>query len=347
MAATMCACVLHLALLAALLVPVEQLWPARALPIFRRGWRTDAAHFFLDPLIVKPVALALIALMDRAAAALPRPTQPVILQALEVFLLMELAEYALHRAQHAVPLLWRFHRVHHSTTEMGFLAAHRQHPVESVMMIVVAAVPGVLVGFSFRGVAGVLLLQKLYTAFLHANCAAGFGRMGRFIASPQFHHWHHAQDAEAIDTNFAATLAFLDVIFGTFHLPEGRWPVSLGADSRVPDTWIAQLWHPLSTLTARRGDDVQYPETSAACFPWGPARLAWGMVTSVMGGRAGRMRFLRSHRRRRTFRATEWGCAGRGDRQRVGCGRWCSRGCCCPSWTGRRAPPVPRPRPRC
>lgn len=64
------------------------------------------------------------------------------------------------------------------------------------------------------------------------------------MASPEFHHWHHSAEAEALDKNFAVHLPWIDRLLGTAHLP-GRWPERYGiAGDPVPEGWAAQLAWP-------------------------------------------------------------------------------------------------------
>ena len=69
-----------------------------------------------------------------------------------------------------------------------------------------------------------------------------------FVATPAFHHWHHAAEPEAIDCNFAVHLPFIDRVFGTAYEPD-RWPARYGiAGDPVPEGFRAQLVYPFRTL---------------------------------------------------------------------------------------------------
>ena len=65
-------------------------------------------------------------------------------------------------------------------------------------------------------------------SLLHANVRGDFDRFGHFMATPRFHHWHHALEAEGVDKNFAIHFPLFDRLFGTFHMPPGRWPENYG-----------------------------------------------------------------------------------------------------------------------
>jgi len=145
-------------------------------------------------------------------------------------LLTDVLGYALHRASHASPLLWRFHRVHHAPSRLWWLEAWRQHPVDAALHLLVATAPAVLLQVPLVAHAPVLLLRRVYTSLLHADLPWPRSPLDRVLATPCFHHRHHHPHAPA--ANFAGTLAVLDVLFGTWSdvdRPHDRRPVLRGA----------------------------------------------------------------------------------------------------------------------
>jgi sterol desaturase/sphingolipid hydroxylase (fatty acid hydroxylase superfamily) len=81
--------------------------------------------------------------------------------------------------------------------------------------------------------------------FIHANLRFKFGPLRYVFATPQFHHWHHGAEEEAIDKNYAIHFPVLDIIFGTFHLPGERWPVRYGVKhDDVPESYLKQWIYP-------------------------------------------------------------------------------------------------------
>jgi sterol desaturase/sphingolipid hydroxylase (fatty acid hydroxylase superfamily) len=58
------------------------------------------------------------------------------------------------------------------------------------------------------------------------------------FASPGFHHWHHSNNREARDKNFAGQLSFLDALFGSLHLPRGQVPTAYGLDQPMPQRYV-------------------------------------------------------------------------------------------------------------
>ena len=97
-------------------------------------------------------------------------------------------------------------------------------------MNLLQATPLLFVGFNPFAAASAVPLLTLYAVFLHARIDWTYGPVGRVIASPAFHRWHHSQEPEAIDKNFSGLFAFWDVLFGTFYLPHS-WTTDRGVGS--------------------------------------------------------------------------------------------------------------------
>jgi len=128
---------------------------------------------------------------------------------------------------------------------MDWLAGSRLHLVDAVVTRALAFVPIHVLGFSDAPVLAYVALVSLQATFIHANVRFNFGPLSWIIATPRFHHWHHGAEPEAIDKNFAVHLPVFDVLFGTAHLPHGRWPRSYGlAHDSVPDGYLPQLVDP-------------------------------------------------------------------------------------------------------
>jgi sterol desaturase/sphingolipid hydroxylase (fatty acid hydroxylase superfamily) len=237
--------------LVAIFVPMEKLFSLHPRRVFRRGWATDLVHFFVTNLLITVgflVAAAVFATLLRFALGdgLGRivHAQPQSAQVAAGLLLAELLFYWAHRTSHHLGLLWRFHAIHHSITEMDWLAAARQHPLDAVFHRVFVAIPLFLLGFTRLTVGAVVLFAALNALFIHSNVRLRFGPLRWVITTPEFHHWHHANEPEAVNRNFAGGLPVLDVLFGTAYLPKGRVPAAYGIDEPVPGEYLHQLTHP-------------------------------------------------------------------------------------------------------
>ena len=235
-------------------VPLERVAPLRPTQlIFRAGWQTDLGYFAVSHLAVQVLALLTLAPAMVVFAWAARPSvqamvaaQPLVLQFVEIVIVADLAEYAVHRAFHRVPWLWRFHRIHHSAETMDWLAGSRLHLVDIVVTRGLSFVPLYALGFAPPALYAYLVFVSFHAVFIHANVRFRLRALEWLVVTPRFHHWHHAREAAAIDHNFAVHLPVIDRLFGTAYLPAERWPSTYGIDgAMVPDGWLRQLVLPL------------------------------------------------------------------------------------------------------
>lgn len=241
-------------------VPVERLWPVRrGQRLLREGLRTDLLHFVLTGTLTT-IGLAVAAIPVVVVLGLTTPgwlrdavrSQPSVVQLGEALLVVELAGYWMHRAAHTYPALWRLHRVHHSSPRMDWLAAAHLHPLDQTIARLAAVVPLFVLGFSRATFGGTLVLLQIHAIFQHANVRLSLGPLGHVVSTPHFHHWHHTNDPEARDKNFAGLFPWLDRLFGTHHAPAGAWPRSYGIDDPMPAGYLGQLASPFARRPAPR-----------------------------------------------------------------------------------------------
>ena len=128
--------------------------------------------------------------------------------------------YFWHRVNHRIPLLWRFHRVHHSDENMDVTTATRFHLGE----IVISSAVRLLIALPLGLTAAAFLLYDLVlvavTQFHHANVGltASADRAIRYaIVTPNMHRVHHSDQRPETDSNFASILSLWDRLFGTYR----------------------------------------------------------------------------------------------------------------------------------
>jgi len=240
--------------------PIERFWPHReGQRLFRIEWREDLFYYLVSSMMVQLfafLALAPQALVNAHTSNFDAfrhwvASLPWAVQFLAAVVLSDLFQYWYHRVFHRVPFLWGFHAVHHSAKAMDWLAGARMHFVEIVLLRAVTSLPLFTLGFAPSVLQAYIGFVYVYSSLLHANLAGDFDRLGHWIATPRFHHWHHGLEREAIDVNFAIHLPVLDKLFGTFFLPPGRWPENYGVPEAVPAGYWAQAKYP---FLRRQGD---------------------------------------------------------------------------------------------
>lgn len=242
--------VIGLLVVAAVFVPMERVLALRPQRVLRAGWRTDLVHFVVDgALTTIGLVLVVIVVGGLLRALVPDSVrhaigaQPAFVQFALGLVIAEVGGYWGHRASHRVPWLWRFHRLHHSIEEMDWLAAARLHPVDQVFTRSCFVVPLFALGFSRATFGAFLVFATFQALFVHANVRVRFGPLRYVVATPQFHHWHHAAERGAYDSNFAGELPVLDAVFGTLRMP-AHWPERYGIDERAPSGYLHQLAWP-------------------------------------------------------------------------------------------------------
>jgi len=234
-------------------IPIEKAFALnREQKILRSGWRTDLMYFVVSHLLIQFVFLWTNAFSGTvfgwaSTASLHSAIQslPIWLQFVMAVFLADLFQYWAHRVHHKVGFLWRFHSIHHSSHAMDWLAGSRTHLGEVFMTRAIVMVPLYVFGFSAAALNAYIILVGVQAVAIHANMGINFGFLRYIIATPQFHHWHHAKDADYCDANYAVHLPVIDMIFGTYRCPRGKWPAEYGvvAGEPPPRFW-KQMLHP-------------------------------------------------------------------------------------------------------
>lgn len=238
-----------------LVVPFEKLFPRhRGQRVRREGLGTDLTFALATPLIsaIGLVAAAIAGVVSLAwlpgFALRPLVTRlPAPALAILGAVLFDLAGYWVHRFAHENARLWRFHSVHHTGEQLDWLSGIRVHPLDGfllgppVLLLIAAGFPAKITG-------GIAILQMIVGLFLHANVRWRLRPLHRIIATPDFHHWHHANEPASIHTNYAAFLPIWDQLFGTYRVPKDRQPMSYGIDEPHPTSFVGLLSAPLTSL---------------------------------------------------------------------------------------------------
>jgi len=234
-------------------VVIEKLFPLyKGQAIFRKEWQTDLKHFAVNHFIVGLALLTVNFLLHHlfgwlVSSHFQQTVRDIqfLPQLLLCVLVADMAQYWTHRAYHEVPFLWRFHSVHHSVKTMDWLAGSRQHMLELIFTRVCVLAPLYILGFSEAAMNGYILIVGFQAVFNHANVHLPWGPLRYVLVTPDFHHWHHASDDEAIDKNYAAHYAFLDYLFGTAVKSKKTFPERYGVvGDYMPDGFIKQQMFP-------------------------------------------------------------------------------------------------------
>jgi|SRR6202521_974169 len=220
---------------------------------------TDLSYWFVIPVFTRFLRIGLLVL---GAAVIfdihgekdiidffenghgPLAKLPFWLQTVAYLLVSDFLLYWIHRVFHA-GAFWKYHAVHHSSEEVDWISAARFHPVNLSLGPVLVDVV-LLLGGVPPAVLGILVpFNVLMSAFVHANLNWSLGPFKYVIASPIFHRWHHTALDRGGSKNFAGTFPIIDLMFGTFYMPQYELPSDYGiGDPSFPRSFGGQLLYP-------------------------------------------------------------------------------------------------------
>jgi sterol desaturase/sphingolipid hydroxylase (fatty acid hydroxylase superfamily) len=207
---------------------IEALAPRRARAQSRqRRWLTNWAIVILDTLTLRVLAFALPLLA--VGAAIDAQTQgwglmnkmgvtPWLAIPLTI-LVFDFAIWAQHLITHKVPLLWRFHRVHHADRDIDVTTAIRFHPVEIAFSMLLKIGLVYLLGPPALGIILFEIILNGTAMFNHANIRLPLridAALRRVLVTPDMHRVHHSVDRAEHDSNYGFALSVWDRIFGTY-----------------------------------------------------------------------------------------------------------------------------------
>ncbi len=231
---------------------LEKLFPKyREQPILRPEWQLDLGYFTVNHLLLGVLLMivngfapsvfgwAVNGHVQAFVSGLWLPAQVLLLM-----LCADFVQYWVHRAYHEIPWLWGLHAVHHSAEHLDWLAGSRTHLLETIIHRALVMVPLYLLGPREEALNLYVIIVAFQAVLIHANFRIELGPIGYLFVTPKYHHWHHSKDRPAIDTNYAAHLPLLDLVFGTFHMPKEHWPKEYGTLKRLPRTFFGQLVYP-------------------------------------------------------------------------------------------------------
>lgn len=209
----------------ALLAVLEYWRPAwQQTPNRPRRWLTNFS-LLLVGVVATRVAFSL-ALVDIALWAeqqsfglFNRLALPPSLTLLIAYLALDLGLYWQHVASHHIPLLWRFHKVHHADNALDVSSAVRFHPIEALLSLLYKAALVAALGAPAAAVLWFELALNLGASFNHANVRipARVDTLLRWLmVTPSFHRIHHSPAPRRTNSNYGFFIAWWDYLFGSY-----------------------------------------------------------------------------------------------------------------------------------
>ena len=223
-----------------LLAVAETLIPRRVLLVTKgKRWFANLGIVLINTGMVRLVAPAAavgiaLAAEQRGAGLLHMVGWPPLLEIVLAVLVLDLAIYLQHVMFHAMPLLWRLHRMHHADLDFDVTTGTRFHPVEMLLSLGIKAAVIFLTGAPVAAVLLFEILLNVTAMFNHSNIripVAVDAVLRLFVVTPDMHRVHHSLDVEETNRNFGFNLPWWDRLFGTY-----RAQPRLGHDGMVIGT---------------------------------------------------------------------------------------------------------------
>lgn len=216
------------------LIAVERRFPARELPRVE-GWTKKGIVFFFVTGFVQIAVPALVTLGITRVTPFHFATLGLVPCVALLFVACEALSYAIHRAMHSIPWLWRWtHQLHHSAERVDVAGALYFHPFDVAIQSALTALPAAVFGVSPAAAAIAGYVFFFIAVFQHVNVRTPRW-LGFIILRPEQHVMHHERGVH--DHNYG-NFTFMDLMFGTFRNPDDFVPEAGfydGASSRVSE----------------------------------------------------------------------------------------------------------------
>ncbi|MFD0917322.1 sterol desaturase family protein [Pseudahrensia aquimaris] len=203
----------------------EYLRPRRKLTAPKGSrWFTNAAIVVIDSVVVRlifPAAAVGVALwaQSNGYGLFNMVDAPLWVAGLVSIVVLDFAVWLSHLLSHKVPMFWRFHRMHHSDTDIDVSTAIRFHPVEIVASMVYKVAWVVALGAPAWSVILFEIILNGVAMFNHANLKlpVWLDRIVRLVVvTPDMHRVHHSTVPRETDSNYGFNFPFWDRMFGTY-----------------------------------------------------------------------------------------------------------------------------------
>ena len=205
---------------------LEILSPRRTLTVGKTGrWLNNISLVVLDAVLLRlifPAAAAGAALycQQQGWGLLPLWQVPPLPALILAVVALDLAIYLQHVMFHAIPLLWRLHRVHHADLDIDVTTGLRFHPIEIILSMLFKFA---VIGVTGASVTAVIIFEVVLNAmsmFSHGNIRlpAAVDRVLRsVVVTPDMHRVHHSIEEDETNSNFGFNLSVWDRLFGTYR----------------------------------------------------------------------------------------------------------------------------------
>jgi sterol desaturase/sphingolipid hydroxylase (fatty acid hydroxylase superfamily) len=167
------------------------------------------------------------------------------LYAILVVFLIDGLYYVYHRLQHAVPFLWRIHKLHHTDPAVNITTARRTHLLERPLQFLLLVAPVLwLVGYNGEGMVYVAIIGPFFLYAAHLDARLPLGPLTPLVVGPQYHRIHHGVTMQQQTSNFAQAFPLFDILGGTYRRPGSAEYAVTGIEdcNTARERWQPMVW---------------------------------------------------------------------------------------------------------
>lgn len=236
----------------ALMAIWEWIAPRRALTVSKAiRWTSNIGIVFLNSVVLRlvfpaaAVGMALFASRE-GWGLLNYLDLPLWQEIVLAVVLLDFVIYLQHVMVHAVPALWRLHRVHHADLDFDVTTGARFHPIEILLSMLIKFSAIAVLGPPVVAVVIFEVLLNATSMFNHANIRLplGLDRVLRlFVVTPDMHRVHHSVEDDETNSNFGFNLPWWDRMFGTYRAQPrgGHEGMTIGINTYRDTHWCSRL----------------------------------------------------------------------------------------------------------
>ncbi|MGB6035108.1 MAG: sterol desaturase family protein [Cryomorphaceae bacterium] len=228
--------------------------------MFRKDFWLDFFYMFFNFFVFAIVISGVYSLLEKAFSdfgvtmesltVIDLSGLAMVWQLLIFFVILDFVQWFTHILLHRYPLLWEFHKVHHSVAEMGFAAHLRYHWMENIFYKPLKTIGVMLLGGFEPEQAYIVHFAAITIGHLnHANIKLTYGPLKYIFNNPVMHLWHHVYylpKGHAKGINYGISLSLWDYIFGTASIPDpedGKIKLGFPGVEEFPKTFGGQLFY--------------------------------------------------------------------------------------------------------
>ncbi len=223
--------------------------------IFRKDFWLDAFYMFFNFFVFAIAISGFYALLAvffkemgitaKSLAMIDIKSWPMVAQLIVFFIVLDFVQWVTHILLHKYPVLWNYHKVHHSVKEMGFAAHLRYHWMENVLYKPLKTFGIMILGGFEPEQAYIVHFFAIAIGHLnHANIKITWGPLKYIFNNPVMHLYHHAFELPKgkYGVNFGISLSLWDYLFKTNYIPEdsGNVPLGFDGDDDFPKDFVHQ-----------------------------------------------------------------------------------------------------------